>query len=113
MIGMVRDTWRAVLVLVVGTILLGRHTPTVGTYAGTPTPAQRAWEYPSPPQMMQPCFPPPQSFMPMAHAPTPAAPAWGQAPPIVITAASQPDRPLLRVAESVVALGDSVLGVIR
>lgn len=84
MIVIVRDTWRAVLVLVVGVLLMEigeakfRQPPTVATpTVGT--------------QMMMP--PPPVAWMALPPAP--------------------PERPLRRVAAAIMELGDSALGVVR
>lgn len=84
--GMVRDTWRAVLVLIVGTLLLEaaglrRREPAAPQ---TPPTVATQWQ--------------PQ-------------PAWQPPPPIVVT--SEPERPLRRVASAVTELFDSAIGVIR
>ena len=83
--GIVRDTWRAVLALVVGTLLLEA--------AGL--------------RRREPAAPPPPTvatqWQPM--------PAWQPQPPIVVT--SEPERPLRRVASAVTELFDSAIGVIR
>lgn len=83
--GIVRDTWRAVLALVVGTLLLEA--------AGL--------------RRREPAAPPPQ---PPTVATQPM-PAWQPPPPIVVT--SEPERPLRRVASAVTELFDSAIGVIR
>lgn len=82
--GIVRDTWRAVLVLIVGILLLEasslrRQAPAPPTVATAP--------------------PPPYMATPM---------------PIVIhQPAPQPERPFRRVASAVMEVGDSVIGVFR
>lgn len=83
--GIIRDTWRAVLVLAVGTMLLEaaglrRHPPAVATTAPV---------YHAAPPMVAPV---------VIHQ---------QAPP------PQPDRPLRRVAAAVMEVGDSMIGVFR
>lgn len=85
MIGMVRDTWRAVLIVV--TVVLLREV-FAERPAAAPTVAT-GWQ----PQ-------PQASWVP--------APAWqpAQAPAV-------PDRPLRRVAAALTELGDSVIGVVR
>ena len=85
MIGMARDTWRAVLVVVAAVLLRE-------IFAERPVaPAATA---PSVATQMQ--------FQPMPAWPQP--PAWQ---PV------EPDRPLRRVATALTELGDSVIGVIR
>ena len=84
--GMARDTWRAVLVLVVGTLLL----EAAGLRRREPTAP------PQPPTVAN-------QWQPM--------PAWQPPPPIVVT--SEPERPLRRVASAVTELFDSAIGVIR
>lgn len=86
MIGMVRDTWRAVLVLVVGMILIEVYRRPPATTVVT---SQPAWP------VMQP--------MPPVWQPVPAQ--WPQA--------AVPERPLRRVASALTELGDSVIGVVR
>lgn len=80
-----RDTWRAVLALIVGVLLLEA--------AGL--------------RRREPAAPPPPTvatqWQPM--------PAWQQPTPIVVT--SEPERPLRRVASAVTELFDSAIGVIR
>lgn len=84
MIGIVRDTWRAVLVVVVAVLLREGFSerPAVPSWPAHPG----AWQ--------------------------PAPGAWQPAPtPIVVT---QPqERPLRRVAAALTELGDSVIGVVR
>ena len=84
MIGIVRDTWRAVLFVVVAVLLRGVFAEQPSTAS---LPAQHgAWQ--------------------------PAPGAWQPAPtPIVIT--QPPERPLRRVAQAVTELGDSLIGVVR
>jgi hypothetical protein len=89
MIGMARDTWRAVLVVLVAVLLreifaerpVAAPTPPVATNVAT---------------AMQ--------YQPMQAWPQPQPPAWQ---PV------QPDRPLRRVAAALTELGDSVIGVVR
>lgn len=90
MIGIVRDTWRAVLVIVVAVVLDG---------------------------VLDDRRPPPVT--PPAVA-TQAPPPWQPAPVLVpaqqpqhIVIHQQPERPLRRVVDAVVGLGDSVIGVVR
>lgn len=83
MIGMVRDTWRAVLVVVVAVLLRD-------VFAERPVP-------PAPPAVATQWQPMPQ--------PWPAT-------PIVVTQ-QEPQRPLRRVGEAFVDLADSVIGVVR
>ena len=85
--GIMRDTWRAVLALVVGTLLL----EAAGLRRREPAAAQ-----PQPPTVAT-------QWQPM--------PAWQPPPPIVVT--SEPERPLRRVASAVTELLDSAIGVIR
>lgn len=83
MIGIVRDTWRAVLVVVVAVLLRE-------VFAERPAAA--------PPAMATPTV----------------ATQWQ--PQVVVVPASAPapqERPLRRVVESVIQLGDSVIGVVR
>jgi len=83
--GMVRDTWRAVLVLVVGVLLLEAAGLRRREPAAAPPPTVAT------------------QWQPM--------PAWQPQPPIVVT--SEPERPLRRVASAVTELFDSAIGVIR
>lgn len=90
---LVRDLWRTVLVVVGGSLLIEVHglvkqrplvaTPTVAT----PTVA--------------------------TYGGYPPHPAWQQPQPQVIIQQPPPERPLRRVAEAVINLGDSVIGVVR
>lgn len=82
--GMVRDTWRAVLALVVGVLLLE-----AGGIRGR-APAQTA-----PPQV-ETRWVQPQPIVIQQPQPQP-----------------QPERPLRRVAAAVTEFGDSVIGVFR
>lgn len=84
MIGIVRDTWRAVLVIVVVTVLRGM-------------PADK----PAPPAVATTMPPPPM-------------PAWQPAPPPqIVIQQPEPERPLRRVAAAVTELGDSFIKVFR
>lgn len=87
MIGMARDTWRAVLV-VVAAVLLREIFAERPVAPAAPAPAVAT--------QMQ--------FQPMPSWPQPQPPAWQ---PV------EPDRPLRRVATALTELGDSVIGVIR
>jgi hypothetical protein len=86
MIGMVRDTWRAVLVLIVAVLLRELF-------------AERPVAAPAPPSVATNV-----QFQPMQAWPQPQPPAWQ---PV------QPDRPLRRVAAALTELGDSFIGVVR
>lgn len=90
MIGLARDTWRAVLVVVVAALLRE-------VFAERPVPPAPAVPPPVATQMQ---------FQPMPAWPQPPAwpPAWQPA---------EPDRPLRRVAAALTELGDSVIGVVR
>ena len=83
MIGMVRDTWRAVLVVVVAVLLREVF-------------AERPAAAPAPPAVVTQWQPVP---MPLMNTPT------------VVT--QEPSRPLRRVGEAFVDLADSLIGVIR
>ena len=87
MIVIVRDTWRAVLVVVVVTVLRGlpADKPAAPTVATTMPPA--------PPMQWQP--PPPPQQIVIHQQPQP------------------PERPLRRVAAALTEVGDSVIGVFR
>jgi len=81
--GIARDTWRAVLVLIVGVLLLEaaglrRQEP------AAPPAVTTNWQ-PAPP-----------------YVPTP-----------VLIQQQQPERPLRRVASAIMEFGDSVIGVVR
>ena len=95
MIGMVRDTWRAVLV-VVAVIVLRE------VLAERPAPSQ-------------PVAAPAVQQMPL---PGPM-PQWQPAPPVYGNPYPQPapeqrnDRPLRRIGSAVIELGDSLLGAVR
>ena len=86
MIVIVRDTWRAVLVVVVVTVLRGlpAEKPAAPTVATMP---------PAPPVQWQP--PPPPQQIVIHQQPQP------------------PERPLRRVAAALTEVGDSVIGVFR
>lgn len=96
--GIARDTWRAVLVLVVGFLLLEAAglrrqgpTPSVETHV-----ASGGTGY----------HPPVETHVASGHA--------GYHTPVIVNLPQpQADRPLRRVGEAVVALGDSVIGVFR
>jgi hypothetical protein len=90
MIGMVRDTWRAVLVVVAAILL--REVFAGREAAVTPAPAA--------PQTVATQM----QFQPMPAWPQPQPPAWQPA---------EPDRPLRRVAAALTELGDSMIGVVR
>jgi hypothetical protein len=86
MIGIVRDTWRAVLILVVGAVLLEAASlrqppPSVATQAPPPPPS--------------------------------VATGWHPQPIVIQQPASPPERPIRRVASAVMEMGDSVIGVFR
>jgi hypothetical protein len=82
--GIVRDTWRAVLVLIVGVLLLEA--------AGL-----RRQEPAAPPSVVTNWQPAPP------YVPT----------PMVIQQQQQPERPLRRVASAIMEFGDSLIGVVR
>lgn len=87
MIGIVRDTWRAVLVVVVAVLLRG-------VFAERPAaPAAPAWQ----PAAVQ-WTPPPVATGAWQPAPAPAVETRG---------------PIRRVAREIVDLSEAVLGVIR
>lgn len=94
MIGLVRDTWRAVLVVVVVIVLRE-------VLADRPAPSQ-------------PVAAPPMQTMPLP-GPTPQwqpAPVYGN--PYQQPAPEQRnDRPLRRIGSAVIELGDSLLGAVR
>ena len=81
--GIVRDTWRAVLVLIVGVLLMEAHD-------------LRKKEPPAPPSVVTNWQPAPPYV----------------ATPMVIQQ-QQPERPLRRVASAIMEFGDSVIGVVR
>ena len=75
---LIRDTWRAVLVVVVAVLLRE-------IFAERPAaPAPQPWQ---------------------------ASAAWQPPPPIVVT--QEPKRPLRRIGQAIVELGDSMIGVVR
>lgn len=85
MIGVVRDTWRAVLVVVVAVLL--REVFAERPAAPTPTVATSSWQ------------------------PTPAvATGW---PVQQIVVEQPPARPLRRIGEAFVDLSDAVIGAVR
>lgn len=92
-----QDLWRALLVFVVATLLLERYCPPPVGYSHPPSVLGAA-------STMA-----PQPSYAYAQAPQaalqPAATVYIQPP--------QPERPLRRVAQSFLDLGDSVIGVIR
>lgn len=84
----VRDTWRAVLVVLGGAMLLELHAL-----------AQHRRTMPAPPTVQ-------------TYGAYP--PAWQPLPPQPIIVQPQPpERPLRRVAQAVMELGDSMIGVVR
>lgn len=85
MIGIVRDTWRAVLVLVVGSMLIEIHRRPAPPPVATHVPVQQVWQAP---------------------------PVW-QPAPVQWPQAAAPERPLYRVASALTELADSVIGVVR
>lgn len=83
--GMVRDTWRSVLILVVGVLLL----EAAGLRRREPAP-------------------------PAVATPAPAVETrWVPQPIVIQQPQPQPERPLRRVASAVTEFGDSVIGVFR
>lgn len=82
--GIARDTWRAVLVLVVGVLLLEAAGLRRQEPAPAPPTVTTNWQ-PAPPYM-----------------PTP-----------VVIQQQQPERPLRRVASAIMEFGDSLIGVVR
>lgn len=86
MIDLARDTWRAVLVVIVAVLLREVF-------------AERPAAAPAPPTV-----PTNVQFQAMQAWPQPQPPAWQ---PV------EPDRPLRRVAAALTELGDSVIGVVR
>lgn len=94
MIGIVRDTWRAVLVLVVAVLLRGIVAEEPAAPAPTPQPAPQ-WAAP------------PVQWMP----PPVATGAWHPMPPQ--PPAVETRGPIRRVAREVVDLSEAVIGVFR
>jgi hypothetical protein len=94
-----QDLWRALLVLVVATILLERYCPpSVETMGAIGTMAT----------------PPAQQVAAPPYVQTQQVPLMYPASvPQVYIAPAQPERPLRRVAQSFLDLGDSMIGVIR
>lgn len=86
MIGIVRDTWRAVLVVVVVTVLRGlpAERPADPTVATMPPAPPMQWQSPPPPQQI-----------------------------VIHQQPQPPERPLRRVAAALTEVGDSVIGVFR
>jgi hypothetical protein len=93
MIGVVRDTWRAVLVVVVAVLLreVFAERPVAVTPTPTPAVATSGWQQP--------------------QWPTPAVATSGWQQQIIVE--QQPARPLRRIGEAFVDLGDAVIGAVR
>jgi hypothetical protein len=91
MIGIVRDTWRAVLVVVV--VVLLREVL-----------AERPAAAPSPPAVAA------SGWQQQAWQPPAVATSW---PVQQIVVEQQPARPLRRIGEAFVDLGDAVIGAVR
>jgi hypothetical protein len=99
MIGIVRDTWRAVLVVVVVVLLRDVLAERPAAAPAPPAVATSAWQQPPPT----------------------VATNWQQPPPTVATnwpmqhivVEQQPARPLRRIGEAFVDLGDAVIGAVR
>ena len=90
-----RDTWRAVLVVVGGSLLLEVHSLQRQRPAAAPTP-------------------PPTVTTPTVTTYGGHPPAWQPQPqPQIIVQPQPPERPLRRVAQAVMELGDSMIGVVR
>lgn len=90
MIGIVRDTWRAVLIVVVVVLL---REVLAERPAATPTVATSGWHQPAP-----------------AWQPPTVATNW----PVQQIVVEQPQaRPLRRIGEAFVDLGDAVIGAVR
>ena len=95
MIGLVRDTWRAVLVVVVVIVL--REVLAERPAPSQPVAAPAVQPMPLPGPMQQ----------------------WQTAPPVYGNPHPQPaheqrnDRPLRRIGSAVIELGDSLLGAVR
>lgn len=83
--GIVRDTWRAVLALIVGVLLLEAAGLRRQEPAPTPTPTPAVA----------------------------TAPPYVPTPFVIQQQQPQPERPLRRVASAVMEFGDSVIGVFR
>lgn len=91
-----RDTWRAVLVVVGGSLLLEVHALVQHSRPATPPP------------------PPPAVTTPTVTTYGGHPPAWQPQPqPQIIVQPQPPERPLRRVAQAVMELGDSMIGVVR
>lgn len=93
---MIRDTWRAVLTLVVGVLLLT-------CWKALNEPVEPTVIYRSVPSTPMPTVVAPQPV------PVPTQPVYNVYPQYQ----PQPERPLRRVASSLMELGDSMIGVIR
>ena len=91
---MIRDTWRAILALVVGVLLLTCH---------------KALSEPVEPTVIYRDTPSVETVTPTVVTPQPAY----QPTYVPMYTQPQPDRPLRRVASSLMELGDSVIGVVR
>jgi hypothetical protein len=107
---MIRDTYRAILALAVGLVLVERVKPGAWMPLAGPSPAVQ------PASLTQ-----HQPAVQAAWGPQ-GAPAWQPAAaPFVVTAppmqawqpAPNPERPLARFGGALVELADSVLGVVR
>lgn len=99
---MIRDTYRAILALAVGLVLVERcRSGALMPLAGPQAAAQPA------------SLPQHPAAAPAAWGP-PSPSAWQPVPtPWVVTATPAPERPLARFGGAVVELADSVLGVVR
>jgi hypothetical protein len=100
MIDLVRDTWRAVLVVVVvivlREVLADRPAPSQPVAAQTPPPTMQMMPLPGPAPQWQPA--PPGYGNPGHGNPYPE---------------QRNDRPLRRIGSAIVELGDSLIGAIR
>lgn len=104
MIDLVRDTWRAVLVVVVMIVLRE-------VLAERPAPSQPVAAAPAPVMPMMPLPGPVPQWQPAPGYGNPyqqPTPAHGNPNP-----EQRNDRPLRRIGSAVVELGDSLLGAIR
>ena len=105
MIDIVRDTWRAVLVVVVvivlREVLADRPAPSQPVAATTPPPTMQMMPLPGPAPQWQPA--PPGYGNPVHGNPVQGNPYPEQ----------RNDRPLRRIGSAMVELGDSLLGAIR
>jgi hypothetical protein len=99
---MIRDTYRAILALVVGLVLVERGKPGAWMPLAGPQAAVQPASLSQHP-----------AAAPAAWGP-PSPPAWQPVPaPWVVTATPAPERPLVRFGGAVVELAESVLGVVR